>query len=65
VGHWAHVVRIKPRDTYQLGETMADDEKLYPQYMPSNISKEDAFRDPANWATIDCEEYNYSLCFLK
>ena len=40
---WAHVVRVKPRDSYHLGATMADDDELHPQCMPSNISKEDAF----------------------
>ena len=53
---WAHVVRVKPRDSYQLGSLMVDEDELYPQCMPPNISKEDAFRDPINWDTVGCEE---------
>ena len=49
-------MRVKPRDSYQLGSTMVDEDELYPQCMPANISKEDALRDPINWDTVDCEE---------
>jgi len=49
-------VKVKPKDSYHLEATIANDDELYPQCMPSNISKEDAFRDPANWATVNCEE---------
>ena len=35
---------------------MAYDDELYPQCMPPNISKKDAFRDPVNWDTVDYEE---------
>ena len=27
---WAHVVRVKPRDSYQLGAAMVDEDELYP-----------------------------------
>ena len=47
---------MKPRDSNQLGATMANEDELYSQYMPPNISKDDAFRDPVNWDTVDCEE---------
>ena len=53
---WAHVVRVNPRDNYQLGATMADEDESYPLCMPPNISKEDAFRDPINYDTVDREE---------
>jgi len=49
---WEHVIRVKPRDTYQLGSLQADEE-LYPQCMPPNICNEDAYRDPKNWATVE------------
>jgi len=49
-------VRVNPRDNYQLGSTMADDDELYPQCMPPNISKEDELRDPTNCAIASSEE---------
>ena len=53
---WAHVMRVKLRDSYQLGATMANEDELYPQCIPPNISKEDAFRDPVNWDTVNCKK---------
>ena len=55
---WIHVMRVKLGDNYQLGSTMTedDDDELYQQCVPSNISREDEFRDPTNWANVDSEE---------
>jgi len=47
---------VKPRDSYQLGAPIEDDDELYPQCMPLNISKQEAFRDPDNWAIVNHEE---------
>jgi len=49
-------VKVKPRDSYQLGATIEDDDELYPQCMPPNTSKEEAFRDPDNRTIVNCEE---------
>ena len=51
---WEHVIKVKPRDAYLLGSIEADEE-FYPQYMPSNISKEDEYRNLINWATVNEE----------
>ena len=51
---WSHVIRVKLRDTYQLA-TMRDDEELYPISRPSNITEEDEYNDPINWAAV-CEQ---------
>ena len=49
-------MRVKPRDSYPLAATIADEDELYPQCMPPNISKVDAFRDLINEDTVDCDE---------
>lgn len=54
---WEHVVRVKPRDSYRLGQVQdTTDDELYPQCMPSNIRLEDEYLDPTNWTTADREE---------
>ena len=42
---------------------MEDDDELYPQCFPPNITKENGFRDLVNQATIDCEEYEQLQLF--
>jgi len=42
---------VNSRDAYHLGALQVDDE-LYPKCIPTDIRKEDEFKDPTYWANV-------------
>lgn len=55
-GGWSHVIRTKPRDTYDMGTNVnTDDDDLYTQSVPYNLPVLDDVNEAPVWRRTDNE----------